>query len=101
MNTDDLDELQLEAEKLNKNADIRQEILCALYSVIIKKTVASRPIALPYLVSALINYQAAEKRASGWDKVFRIEFNQAHNAAISYALLHRNYDAFDKLFELR
>jgi hypothetical protein len=102
MKTEDLDDLINEAEKLNHASDMRPEILCALYSVIIKKAVVANPIALKCLVSVLPNYQAAEKRTSDWDfKQFRSEFSQAHNAAISYALLNRNYEAFDKLFELR
>lgn len=102
LKTDNLSDLITEAEKLSENENTKPEVLCALYDVIIRKSVAMQPIALNALVWTLPLFSNCEKKISSMDaKMYRSAFSNALMTAVNYSLLNRNFDAFDKLWELR
>lgn len=102
MNTTDLKDLMREAENLSRTPDVNPGVIHTLYAVIMRKAIAMKPIALDCLVTVMPTYQALRKNDLSYHfKQSNVEFGRTHNTAINYALLCRNYDAFEKLLELR
>lgn len=101
INTHDLSVLVSEAESMEQKDGTKPEVLASLYNVILSKS--SNPLILSTLSWLLPKFHdlMEHKMGSTENKYYRSSFNSTLRTAIDQALLHRQYDAFDQLWELR
>jgi hypothetical protein len=101
INTHDLSVLENEAKNLEKKDGMMPEILASLYNVILSKS--SNPLALNTLTWLLPKFHdLLEHKLNATDsRFYRYSLNSTLRMAVDQSLLHRQYEAFDQLWELR
>ncbi|CAD5230260.1 unnamed protein product [Bursaphelenchus xylophilus] len=96
--TEDIGELEREAESLEKAEDVPAGVLLTLYEVILKKAVAEKNV--PAIMNTLPKFYKKEKDQSDV-KIFKGRIVEAHNMALLENMNNEAWEAADLLWNLK